>query len=464
MHNSRRNSVRLVFPAALVWLVACGGAPKADDEPVRTGKRVFGKKGDDENGDGEPREKKPVEPLEREERRKLLAIDWEQVTLTSAADALMLWNEIAPTGADWEDKLDELPSKVERPLAFALIESGNFTCMPPVPKRDCVLPQFDVKEPAATAGFGDPCLRRLLALWALDKVEDSDLRRLQPALRAMVAIPPPESELVAAVLATVPEDNHGYRLDLLAHAWRAGQHDVAMGKDGVGKLDEAHLIEAVTKHHIDAALEILSAEGHRATYLAAVVDEQIGAKARTLAMHELVEKDPTKIEADVKAVLVKATAAKDCTVAATAARVLAQAGDKRFVPARPRAARTPQRLMRALCVLASYEQQQGADEPSLLATYVPKHGLERVTIAYDPLAEVDQDGDGDPHTERTVDLVPREQLAVPEVDDVVAAFRNCTRTTCKSADREVRFGFKPVGGQLLLAKIELVERPPCPKP
>ena len=38
--------------------------------------------------------------------------------------------------------------EVERPLAVALIEGGNFTCMPPVPKQDCAPQQFDVKEPA----------------------------------------------------------------------------------------------------------------------------------------------------------------------------------------------------------------------------------------------------------------------------------------------------------------------------
>ena len=445
----------MVVRALLLLLaVGCGGTPKADDPPVRS-EQVFARPR------AAPAEKEPAVDLERPERPKLLAIDWDAVTVATPADALALWARIAPTGADWEEKLDELPSKVERPLAFALLEGGNFTCMPAPPKRDCVTPQFDVHEPAHTAGFGDPCLRRLLALWALDKVEDSDLRRLQGALRGMVAIPPPESELVAAVLETVPDDEHAYRLDLLAIAWRAGQHDVVAGKAGVGKLDEAHLIDAVTRHHIDPALEILSADGHRATYLAAVADEQLGAKARVRAMHELVELDPTNVAADIKAALAKAARAKDCTVAAAAARLLAQAGDNRFVP-RARA-RTQAQLMRALCVLASYEQLQGADEPSLLAAYVPKHGLERVTIAYDPLGEVDQDGDGDPHTERTVDLVPRDQLAFPEVDDVVTAFRNCTKTTCRSHDREIRFGFKAVGGHLVLAKLELVDRPPCPK-
>jgi hypothetical protein len=252
------------------------------------------------------------------------------------------------------------------------------------------------------------------------------------------------------------------RLDLLAHAWRAGQLEVVNG--AAGRLDEAHLIEAVTKHHIDGALEILSAEGHRATYLAAVTDEQLATRARTRAMSDLVAIDD-KLAPDVKAVLLKAAASKDCTVAATAARMLEQFGDKRFVPKWTRArAKSPATLMRALCVLASYEQQQGADEASLLAHYVPRTGLERVTVTYDPLGESDDDGDGDPHTTHEVNLVTKSQLVLPEIEDMVRAFANCSGTTCKSADREFRFAFKSIGGQLLLTRLEMADRPPCPKP
>jgi hypothetical protein len=411
--------------------------------------------------------KQDLSELERPETPKLLAIDWSTVSLATSADAHALWERIAPTGLDWEDKLAELPDLVERPLAIALIERGNFTCMPPPSKQDCAVQAFDVKDPAQTAGLADPCLRRLLAIWALDKLEPEDLPKLRDQLRAIVAIPPPESELVATALAQVPEDDHALRLDLLARAHQAGQHDVVA--DAVGRLDEAHLIEAVTKHHIDSALEILSAEGHRHVYLAAVTDEQLGNRARTRAMFDLVattmagSQANDKLAPDVTTALVKAAAAKDCTVAATAARMLQQHGDKRFVPARPRVA-TPEKMMRSLCVLASYEQQQSADEASLLPGYVRKHGLERINITYDPLGETDDDGDGNPHTKSEATLVTKDQLVLPEIDDLVKAFRSCSGTVCKSEDRAFRFTFKSVGGQLLLARLEMADRPPCPKP
>ncbi|MBA3501364.1 MAG: hypothetical protein H0T65_13385 [Deltaproteobacteria bacterium] len=432
--------------AALLLLLACG-APKAPSAPPPVAPEVLVKKHD-------------LKDLEHPERHKFLSIDWSTVKLETSADALAVWARIAPTGLDWEDKLEELPEAVERPLAFALIESGNFRCMPTVAKQDCAAQPFDVKEPAQTAGLTDPCLRRLIAIWALDKLDPADLPKLRDPLRAIVSIPPPESELVATVLVAIPENDHAMRIDLLDHAWRAGQQDVVNG--AVGKLDEAHLIEAVTKFHIDGALEVLSAEGHRATYLAAVADEQLGGRARTRAMFDLVATDD-KLAADVKAMLLKAAVSKDCTVAATAARLLEQFGDKRFVPARPRAS-TSTKLMRSLCMLASYEQQQRADEASLLAGYVPKKGLERMTVTYDPLGETDDDGDGDPHTAHQVDLVAKDQLVLPEIDDLVKAFQHCAGTVCKSDDREFRFSFKPIGGQLLLTRLEMADRPPCPKP
>ena len=58
-------------------------------------------------------------------------------------------------------------------------------------------------------------------------------------------------------------------------------------------------------------------------------------------------------------------------------------------------------MMRAMCVLASYEQLQRADEPSYLLGYVPAAGLELVRVTYDPYSDTDADGDGDPHTVHT---------------------------------------------------------------
>jgi len=390
---------------------------------------------------------------------KLLAIDWAQVPLATEADAHAVWATIAPTGADWEAKLDEIPVAQARPLARALLRGGNFTCMPAQqPVVDCAPLVLDVPSPADAATLADPCLRRLLALWSVAALEPEDLPAVVDALRGIAALPPPESQLVAAAIQAIPEADMDRRLELVAIAYRAGQRDLANGL--LGSLDEAHLIEAVTRHHIDGALEVLSAEGHRATYLRAVTDEALPSRARTSAITDLVATDDL-LAKDLGTALLAAVKSKDCEVAAAAARALASRGDKRFVPSRPRTTR-PDAMMRGLCVLASYERLQGNDEPSLLASYLPAKGLERVLIAFDALAEIDTDGDGDPRTERTNELVPRSDVVVPEVDDLVRAFRRCTGTTCTSNDRDFTFGFKPGPGGLVLARLEIAERPPCP--
>jgi len=399
----------------------------------------------------------PDPDLHRPPPRRVLDIDWAEVVLTDDASALALWARIAPTGADWEDKLQEIPAALARPLALAVLRGGNFTCMAPV-IGDCARPHYDVDRPDDAAGFAAPCLRRLLALWAIDQIEASDLPALDDALRAIVAIPPPESELVAAAIHAIPEAAFDARLALLAVAWRAGQHDLVDA--AVGSLDEAHLIAAVRQHHVAGALDVLSAEGHRAVYLAAVTDEALAPGARTTAIRELAAVSP-KLAPDLTTALVKATRAKDCSVAASAARVLDQHGDHRFAPRRPRAGGTAA-LMRAMCVLASYEGLQPSDEASLLPGYLPARGLERTTITYDALSEDDADGDGDIHTTHAGELVPRDDAVLPEREDLARAMQHCTGTICVSDDHEFRFVWARVAGALVLTRMELADRPPCP--
>lgn len=403
---------------------------------------------------------KPPDPdLNPAPPRRVLAIDWDKVSVATDAEANALWAQIAPTGDDWELKLGEVPDHVTKPLAIALLRGGNFTCMTPPPAAECVKPQFSVDEPAPAAGLADPCLRRLLALWSIAQLDETDVPRVIDALRGIVAIPPPESQLVAAAIELLPEADQATNLELLGLAWKAGQHDVVQASIDV--LEEPAVIEAVRKHHIDSGLELLAAESHRAVYLAAMLDEQLGSRARIEAMLELAAVDD-KLPADLRDTLAKAAKSPDCAVAARAARVLELRGDRRFVPVRPRT-RSAQTMLRSLCVLAHYEQLQRSDESSLLAGYVPAKGLERVQVAYDGLGDTDTDGDGDPHTTTTIDLVPRAELVIPEVDDVARALRNCTGALCRDGDREFRFGFKPAGGQLYLSRLEIIERPPCPR-
>jgi hypothetical protein len=432
------------------WLIACGGTPQPQPRTAATASPP---------PSAVLPARAPDPDLHRPPPRRLLDIDWAKVSLTSDADALALWRRIAPAGADWDDKLEEIPAALARPLAIAVLRGGNFTCAKP-PAGDCAKPRYDIDPPADAAGFDDPCLRRLLALWAIAQLEDEDVPQVKAGLFAIAQLPPPESQLVAAAIHAIPEADHDARLAILANAWRAGQHDVV--DSAIGSLDEAHLVEAARQHHIAGALEVLSAADHRAVYLAALTDESLATRARTSAIGELVALDG-KLAPDLQAALVAASRSKDCQVAAAAARALDQHGDHRFVPTRPRTASTAA-MMRALCVLASYEALQQTDETSLLSSYLPARGLERVTITYDPLSDTDSDGDGDPQTTHTAELVARGDAVLPELEDLIRAMQHCTGAICVSDDHEFRFVWVRTGGELLLSRLELADRPPCQAP
>jgi hypothetical protein len=408
-----------------------------------------------------PRSKGADPDLAPAPTHRLLDIKWDEVVLADDAAALALWRKIAPTGEDWEDKLVEIPTDrpVARALGLALLRQGNFACAaPPTPAHSCAHHPIDLPAPAPTATLDDPCLRRLLALWALGQLEIDDVDQITDALTAIAALPPPESELTEAALHVISDDRGALKLKLIAIAAAAGQHELA--DTAIGTLDEPQLIEAISKLHIDGALTVLSAEGDRPLFLKAIVDDKLRSKTRVQAIHEVVAaEDP--LAADSKATLVAAAKGSDCAVAATAARLLAQDGDRRFVPTRPRT-KKPDELLHALCVLVGYDEELGADEVSPFGSYLPARGLELVRVSYDPYGEVDNDGDGDPHTEHTTELIPPGEVSVPEADDLARALTHCQGTVCTTDDHEFRFTFKPgAGGYLLLTRLEVIERPAC---
>jgi len=443
--------VALAARAAPAALAACGGTPHATTPPDVEPSTITTTK--------KPRAATPDHDLERPPRPKLLAIDWSTVRVASDADARALWSRIAITANDWHDKLEEVPRELDRALAIALLREGNFNCVPTKPAGDCVPQVFDIPEPAATAGLADPCFRRLVALWAIERIEDDDVPMVMDGLRKIVALPPPESQLTVAAIKAVPETDPARRFELITTAFKAGQRDIA--NTALGQLEESYLVDAVTKHHIDGALEMLPASTQRATYLAAIADDKLPTKARTTAISELVAVDD-KLGPDLKVALIKATSTADCGVAASAARVLVQQGEPRYAPKRPRAS-TIAPVLRGLCVLASYEKLQGGAEPSLLPGYLPPKGLERIKITYDALSDVDPDGDGDPHTEHSTDLVPRAEAVMPEIEELTLAMTSCRGVTCRTENHEFVFGFKALGGEQLLWSLAIVERPPCPK-
>ncbi|MEO9157339.1 MAG: hypothetical protein ABI591_17115 [Kofleriaceae bacterium] len=392
--------------------------------------------------------------LDRAPAPKLLAIDWSAVKLASDPDALALWQQIAPTGDDWQQRLDEIPtdSPIQHALAVALLRAGNFTCV--APAHACHAP-LEVETPRPDATLADPCLRRVLALWSIDQLEPADAPQLRDVLKQLAQLPPPESQLVADAIQLAAADP-ALAFELIAAAWHAGQHELVDGM--MGSLDDAQLIEAATKLHIDGAFEALTATAQRTVFLGALADEQLDWKTRAQAMTELAG-DDDQLAPDLRKALIAATRSPSCETAAAAAHVLDRHGEHAYVPFKPITTK-PAPLTRGLCVTTAYEQQARADERAPFTSYIPARGLELVTVTYDPYSEVDSDGDGDPHTNRTNELVERAQVELPDLPDFLGALRHCVKGTCSSEDHD----FKLVWKHGLLARLEIIEKPPCQNP
>lgn len=428
---------------ALAIFAACGGTPQTLTVPPPPPPAAAGVH-------------TPDPDLQPKPSTKLLSINWETTPLATNADATAVWKQIALTGDDYELKLGEIPAAPGRVLARAMLRGGNFVCLPPPTSQACAPLVAEIADPKPTSTLDDPCLRRIVAMWALDQIEAEDLPGLEVELTSLAALPPPESELVSSMFSALPETAQDLRLALMGVAKAAGQREIVNGE--VSRLDPRHVMSAARDLHIDGAFDILAAQDHRDLFLAAIVDEQLAWTTRLAAIDELASRGD-KLAPDLAAVLIKAVSTKDCQVAAGAARTLEVFGDKRFVP-RPRArGARGAAMMRSLCVLASYERLLTNDEPSRLAAFLPAKGLQLETVTYDELGDVDADGDGDPHTNHQLILIPRNEAVLPELDDLIRAFRNCAGTTCASLDRDFKFTFKPAN---LLARIDVVDRPPCP--
>ncbi len=386
-------------------------------------------------------------------------IDWAALRFDSDADALRLWKQISPTGRDWERKLDELPSNlpiIAHALALAMLRTGKFTCAD-APIRSCDGTIAGVPAPGPRATLADPCLRRQLAIWSFDQLDSQDIPKIRSVLRSMASMPPPESELVAIALRALPTTDIAGRFELIELAWKAGQRELV--NQTLGGLDEPRLVDAVLRLHIDGALDLLSVDAHRAVYMKAVLDDQLEPAARVLAINQL-SAAHGRLSRDVTRLLVAAAKHRNCAIAAAAARALETHGDRSFVPMRPASARQDA-VMRSLCVLAAYESMQNQGEPNLLQSYVPARGMEILRVQYDPYNAVDADGDGDPHMERSVELVERRFARLPENKHIMSALEQCSGTTCTSRDYTFAFEFRHQDSKLVLWRVQVIDRVPC---
>jgi hypothetical protein len=344
----------------------------------------------------------------------LLHIDWTQVHLASDADALELWKQIAPTGADWELRLGEVPSDqdLQKRLALAVLREGNFACHP---TSNCVNDASLEAEPGAT--LSDPCLRRELALWALDRLDDSDASQIEHELVALAGLPPPEEELVREAFGLVPVGRDDLLLSMMTAARSAGQGEVA--DESLQWLSEAALHEVAARLHSNGALHLLDPATARAAFLAAISDAQLSVSTSVAAINDLVALESHALPKDLRAALIHAVKDPRCEVAAAAARALASAGDHRFEP-RP-ANRSVAAALRALCVMAAFSQDVVGADPAL-RTFVSRVGLQ----VFDHATITDE-----PDNPAGEFIAPAELVALPFLEELGGALEHCTGTTCR---------------------------------
>ncbi len=389
----------------------------------------------------------PVVKQEGPAPRPLLSIEWGRVTLETDADAMALWREIAPTGGDWLLRLGELPDDdgLRKKLAMAFLRAGDVACRP-AGASTCE-PGGLGEELAETATLDDPCLRRELAMWSLDQLDDTDAAAIEAPLMALASLPPPEHELVSAAFDVVPVGADALLVRMVEAAYRAGQGDIA--DESLHWLPKDALLKLATTWHADGAYRSLDPGEARKAFLAAITDGKLKAATSLGALDELLALDAPKMKKDLRAALVAATRDARCEVAAAAARALVTSGETRFAP-KP-VTGTQAQVIRSLCVMAAYVQEDIGDDPAL-KTFVSKKGLQ----VYDH-SEITADPDLPTGGEL---ILPADLVTLPFLEELAEALERCTGTTCRTKGLRFELGFEP---DRTLRRIErFADRAACP--
>jgi hypothetical protein len=405
----------------------------------------------------------PITPTPLETEPEELGIDWSTVPYATDEQAMDAWRRLGLDGDSWQLRLSDVPveaSGLRVAMAKALLRGGNFAC-PAIPSgAGCHSTELEFQPIAPSDDLDSPCLRRQLAMWALDELEGVTLQReLAADTIALAGLPPPEDDLNREVLAKITDE--ALRLQMLEAAERAGNETVA--DESLGNLSDAAIQEAGTRLHIDGAVEALDVGDALDMYARALVDAQLRMPTRLKVAQELAgyangigDTDPS-YPAVVKA-LERGAADPDCTIAAASTEALASVDGRRFPSAPPKGAK-PAAYLRALCVVVL----GNADPDPLWISIVGPKGIalrstfEDLTRVADDEDDPDPDGDGNPTTWAEVERIPREQMTRLSDDaDFKKALAGCTGTECRVPGQNLtyRFTFKKAGGRLLLDAIE----------
>ena len=345
-------SALLLLPSLLVSMPACG-TPVARQATAHSGAAA---------ATATVHVAPPPNQAHDDPPKKYVNVDWAKVVITTDHDALELWQRINPTTEDLAVKLGEIPSDfaITKPLARAMLRSGNFTC----PSRNigtACSPVFELIDTPADATWTEPCLRRELALWSIDQLDDDDAVSVAPALVAIAGLPLPETELPNAAFDLLPLGADG---DALLYDMAIAAHRVHRPVPLSGENSPAVMARLLTQHHLAEPLNHLTVDEARREILAAIGDAQLPVAARREALLAVIEFNGGTLDADIRAVLQRTSRDANCELAGVAARALGLA----LVPS---ASNKPLMQMRALCLAVHAEVD--------LRAFIDRRGLTRVS-------------------------------------------------------------------------------------
>jgi hypothetical protein len=422
--NMRPINNSLVSGMAMLMLLtfACGGKPS---NTLPTGAASGAEVAAQGSASGAP-VAKPAEIL------------WQGRVLSTAADALAAWTAIAPTGADWSVKLSDIPNtdEIREPLAKALLNGGNFEC-PAIALPDACGVNYpgSFVQVAATADFNDPCLRRQLALWSIDQLDDIDAPEVEAGLLAIAALPKPETELIDAALSLLPSSQAGDRLALAMIALIPDFQQRGLLEP---PLSDAAAVTALAELHFPYAAAQLDPRIYKSAFIKAVLDPDISPDYRLKIAQDLVNTDDGKLRLD-KDIVAAITAAgrSDCRMLG----VLQQARR-----GRPSRSKNPLDQFTSLC--------QALQSGGAMQSLIDKNGLQLV-IQPEPGAAV------------TTELIPTRSFVSIDNDEdpfisALVTNKNCRQvgssTVCVANGTRIQFDFKNQAGSYILQRVQLAQR------
>ena len=171
------------------------------------------------------------------------------------ADPMQAWAELDPRGRDYLDKLASVPPERRDAMAIAFLKSGNLTCPSVAMSLPCGGIEQRMPAPLPSADLADPCLRRQIAVWALDQLDGASIaRELPDVARALAGARAPELDFPRILIEKV-EDTE-LLVELIGKANEAGHDELA--DRSIERVPRENLRRLATEFGVNAAFEAVA--------------------------------------------------------------------------------------------------------------------------------------------------------------------------------------------------------------